>query len=84
MRIESVATVEILQEAQELQIKQHSDAQTQMETAIALGVQAMKNQVKARAARIEEVRASIEAGTYQQDSLAIAQKMLEIEPEERN
>jgi anti-sigma28 factor (negative regulator of flagellin synthesis) len=74
--VESVITVETLQSLQE--------TQTKTEAAIALGVEAAKKQPKARAARIEEVRARIEAGTYRPDNLAIAQKMLEIDIEERN
>ena len=76
MSVESVITVETLHILQE--------AQTKTEAAIVLGVQAAKKQPKARVARIEEVRARIEAGSYRRDNLAIAQKMLEIESEERN
>lgn len=83
MIAESVTTVEILpgsqSEVQEFQIKQQPDAQERMELAIALGVQAVKKQTRGRTARMKEVRARFDAGTYRQDSAAIAQKMLEIE-----
>ncbi len=83
MIVESVTTVEILSSSQsevkEFQIKQQPDAQVKMELAIALGVQVVKKQARARAARVKEVRARFDAGTYRQDSMAIAQKMLEIE-----
>lgn len=83
MIVESVTTVETLpgsqSEVQEFQIKQQPDAQVKMELAIALGVQAVKKQARVRAARVKEVRARFDAGTYRQDSVAIAQKMLEIE-----
>jgi len=81
--IESVTAVETLpgsqSKVQEFQIKQQPDAQVKMELAIALGVQVVKKQARARAARMNEVRARFDAGTYRQDSMAIAQKMLEIE-----
>ena len=83
MTIESVTAVETLpgsqSKVQEFQIKQQPDAQVKMELAIALGVQVVKKQARARAARMNEVRARFDAGTYRQDSMAIAQKMLEIE-----
>ena len=83
MTVESVTIVETLpgvqSEVQEFQIKQQPDEQVKMELAIALGVQAVKKQARVRAARVKEVRARFEAGTYRQDSMAIAQKMLEIE-----
>ena len=83
MIVESVTTVEILSapqsEVQEFQIQQQPDEQVKMELAIALGVQVVKKQARARAARVKEVRARFDAGTYRQDSMAIAQKMLEIE-----
>jgi anti-sigma28 factor (negative regulator of flagellin synthesis) len=79
--VEGVTTVEVLpgvqSEVQELHIKQQPDVQVKMELAIALGVQAVKK--RARAGRMEEVRMRFDAGTYRQDSMAIAQKMLEIE-----
>ena len=83
MIVESVTTVETLpgsqSEVQGVQIKHEPDAQVKMELAIALGVQAVKKQMRARAACMKEVRARFDAGTYRQDSMAIAQKMLEIE-----
>lgn len=83
MTVESVTTIETLpgaqSEVQEFQIKQQPDAQVKMELAIALGVEAVKKQARVRAARMKEVRARFDSGTYRQDSMAIAQKMLEIE-----
>ena len=83
MSVESATTVETLPgvqvEVQEYAIQPCFDAQAEMEMAIALGVQAVKKSAKERAARIEEVRAHLAAGTYSQDSMAIAQKMLETE-----
>ena len=82
MTIESVTAVETLpgsqSKVQEFQKKQQPDARVKIELAIALGVQAVKKQGRARAARMKEVRARFDAGTYRQDSIAIAQKMLEI------
>ena len=83
MLVEGVTTVEILpglqSEVQEFQIQQQPDGQVKMELAIALGVEAAKKQTRGRAARVKEIRARFDAGTYRQDSMAIAQKMLEIE-----
>ncbi len=83
MIVESVTAVEVLpcsqSEVQGVQIQQQPDAQVKMELAIALGVQAVKTQGSVRAARMKEVRARFEAGTYRKDGMAIAQKMLEIE-----
>lgn len=45
-------------------------------------LQAAKSQPEIRAARVEALQASIEAGTYRLDSSAIAQKILKITPEE--
>jgi hypothetical protein len=81
--VKSVTTVETLlgaqSEVQEFQIKRRPDEQVKMELAIALGVQAVKKGAGGRAARVKEVRARFDAGTYQQDSVAMARKMLEIE-----
>ena len=83
MIVEGVTAVEALpgsqSEVQGVEIKQQPDAQVKMELAIALGVQAVKKQTRVRTARMKEVRARFDAGTYRQDSMAIAQKMLEIE-----
>ena len=83
MTVESVTTVETLpgsqSEVQEFRIKQQPDTQVKMELPIALGVQVVKKRARARATRVNEVRARFDAGTYRQDSMAIAQKMLEIE-----
>ena len=83
MIVEGVTAVEALpgsqSEVQGIQIKQQPDAEVKMELAIALGVQAVKMQESVRAARMKEVRARLEAGTYRKDGMAIAQKMLEIE-----
>ena len=75
MRVESVTTVET---HPGVQTKPCPDAQADMEAA-ALGVQAVKKLANVRATRIQEVRARLAAGTYRQDSHAIAQKMLEME-----
>jgi anti-sigma28 factor (negative regulator of flagellin synthesis) len=81
--VKSVTTVETLlavqSEVQEFQIKQGPDEQVKMELAIALGVQAVKKRARGRGVRVKEVRVRFDAGTYQQDSKAIAQKMLAIE-----
>ena len=83
MSVESVTTVETLLDAQgevrEYQIKSCLEAQAEMKMAVALGVQAVKKSAKARSARLKEVQARLAAGTYSQDSMAIAQKMLDIE-----
>jgi anti-sigma28 factor (negative regulator of flagellin synthesis) len=81
--VEGVTAVKALpgsqSEVQGVQIKQQPDAQVKMELAIALGVQAVKTQGSVRAARMKEVHARFEAGTYRMDGMAIAQKLLEIE-----
>ncbi len=83
MIVEGVTAVEALpgsqSEVQGVKLKQQPDAQVKMELAIALGVQAVKTQGSVRAARMKEVRARLEAGTYRKDGMAIAQKLLEIE-----
>ncbi len=83
MSVESVIVVKALlatqSKAQELHVQLYPDVQMEMEAAVALGVQAVKMQVKARATRIKEVRTRLAAGTYRQDSMVVAQKMLEIE-----
>ena len=82
MSVESVTTVESrpgIQTARDFQIKPCPNVQTEMEAALALGVRAVKKQAKVRAARLKEVQTRLAAGTYQQDSQAIAQKMLEME-----
>ncbi|HVB73541.1 MAG TPA: flagellar biosynthesis anti-sigma factor FlgM [Ktedonobacteraceae bacterium] len=63
---------------------QNAASQTDMETAIALGVRAVKNQFAMRVdpIHIEKLRERINNGSYHQDSLAMARKMLEIEPED--
>jgi len=100
--VESKIPVKILQVDQEerkVRIHANPDAQKDaedassedaMQSAIALGVKAVKGLAEVRAARIEEVRALIETGAYRQDSVDIARKMLEsggderLEIEERN
>lgn len=82
MNVESVTTIQTrpgVQTARDFHINPRLAAQTEMEAVLALGVQAVKRQAKVRAARIKEVQARLAAGTYQQDSQAIAQKMLEME-----
>ena len=83
MSVESVTIVKALldtqSEAQELHVQLYPDVPMEMEAAVALGVQTVKMQAKARATRIKEVRTRLAAGTYRQVSMVIAQKMLEIE-----
>lgn len=50
-----------------------------MLSLIALGARAVKNVPEVRDALVDDLRARIQAGTYQPDSAAIARKMLGIE-----
>ena len=93
MNVESVTAVETLQGVQEEQkVREYrapdaqknaeSSSEATMQSSIALGMQAVMKQAEVRVARIEELRARIEARAYQRDSMAIAQKLLEIETED--
>lgn len=57
------------------------DVSAEMQTLIALGARAVKHLPETRRALIEDLRARIQAGTYQPDSAVIARKMLGIEEE---
>ena len=87
MSVESVTVIRTLQGVRErstVEGNQNAASQTDMETAIALGVRAVKNQFAMRVdpIHIEKLRERINNGSYHQDSLAMARKMLEIEPED--
>jgi len=92
VNVESVTVVETLQGVQEEQkVREYtapdaqknaeSSSEATMQSSIALGMQAVMKQPEVRTARIEELRARIEARAYQRDSMAIAHKLLEIEME---
>jgi Anti-sigma-28 factor, FlgM len=58
---------------------EEGDTLVDMQSLIALGVQAVKKLPEGRPALVEELRARVKAGTYQSDSAAIAMKLLGID-----
>ena len=62
----------------------HSDEAVSLELSAEVqhGLEVLKQTPEVREARIKEIKAQIEAGTYQVDSRAIAHKMLGTQPEE--
>lgn len=53
------------------------DSTLESQAAVVRGLQAAQRWSESRAARIEELRAQIEAGTYKVDSMTLAERMLE-------